>query len=190
VRPLVNTAVTPNQLTAVRLLGGLAAGAAFAVGDPWWTNVAAALFVVSMFLDRADGELARLSGKTSAWGHKFDLVSDSLANAVAFIGIGIGLRDSALGLWAPVLGVIAGAAVAMVLWLVMRLEDGGGERAGELGGFAGADPDDAMIVVPIVMALGGAMPLLIAAAVGAPAFTMIFYFLFRRALKAQTGVRP
>ncbi len=189
-RPLANTAVTPNQLTAVRLLGGLAAGAAFAVGDPWWTNVAAALFVVSMFLDRADGELARLSGKTSAWGHKFDLVSDCLANAIAFIGIGIGLRDSALGLWAPVLGVIAGAAVAMVLWLVMRLEDGGGERAGELGGFAGADPDDAMIVVPIVMALGGAMPLLIAAAIGAPAFTMIFYFLFRRALKAQTGIRP
>ena len=117
-------------------------------------------------------------------GHKFDLVSDSLANAVAFIGIGIGLRDSALGLWAPALGVIAGAAVAMVLWLVMRLEDGGGERAGELSGFSGADPDDAMIVVPIVMAVGGAMPLLIAAAVGAPAFAAIFYFLFRRTLKA------
>jgi len=186
VRHLVNTPVTPNQLTAVRLLGGGAAAAAFAVGEPFWTNVGAVVFIFSMFLDRADGELARLSGKTSAWGHKFDLISDSLANALAFIGIGIGLRASTLGLMAPVLGVVAGLAVAMVLWFVMRLESTGGERAGEVKGFAGVDPDDAILIVPVVMLFDGGVPLLIAAAIGAPAFALVFFVLFRRRLKAQS----
>lgn len=184
-RPLVNTPVTPNQLTAVRLAGGVAAGIAFAMGDPGWTTAGAILFILSMFLDRADGELARLSGKTSAWGHKFDLVSDSLANALAFIGIGIGLRGSELGVWAPALGISAGVAVAVVLWFVMRLESVNGERAGEVRGFAGVDPDDAMLIVPIMMLFGGGVPLLIAAAIGAPAFALLFYILFRRALRAQ-----
>lgn len=187
VRHLVNTPVTPNQITAVRLAGGFAAAAAFATGEPWWINTGAAIFVVSMFLDRADGELARMSGKTSAWGHKFDLISDSLANILAFIGIGIGLHDSVLGPWAPVLGLIAGAAVAIVLWFVMRLENTGGERAGEVSGFAGIDPDDAMLIVPLVMVLGGGVPLLIAAAVGASLFALFFYILFRRSLKARSA---
>lgn len=184
---MVNTAVTPNQITAVRLAGGVAAAIAFAAGDPIWVNTGAVIFVVSMFLDRADGELARLSGKTSAWGHKFDLISDSLANALAFIGIGIGLRGTELGPWAPALGLIAGIAVAIVLWFVMRLESNGGERAGEVSGFAGFDPDDAMLIVPIAMVLGGGVPLLIAAAVGASAVAVLFYALFRRSLKARSG---
>lgn len=189
VRPLVNTPVTPNQITAVRLVGGIVAAVAFAVGEPSWINAGAAIFVVSMFLDRADGELARLSGKTSAWGHKFDLISDSLANIFAFIGIGIGLRGGELGPWAPALGLIAGAAVAIVLWFVMRMENTDGERAGEVSGFAGFDPDDAMLVVPVVMVLGGGVPLLIAAAVGASAFALLFYILFRRSLKARSAAR-
>ncbi len=32
-RPLVNTPVTPNQVTTLRLAAGIAAAAAFAVGD-------------------------------------------------------------------------------------------------------------------------------------------------------------
>ncbi len=163
-------------------MGAIGAAAAFAVGEPLWSNIGALVFIISMFLDRADGELARLSGKTSAWGHKFDLVSDSAANALAFVGIGIGLRASELGYWALILGFIAGAAVAAVLWFVMRLESEGGDRAGEIGGFAGFDPDDAMLLVPVFVLLGFAQPLLVAAAIGAPAFAVFFYILFRRAL--------
>jgi len=166
-------------------VGAIAAAAALSVGETLWTNTGAVLFLVSMFLDRADGELARLSGKTSAWGHKFDLVSDSVSNALAFIGIGIGLRASDLGLWAPALGVLAGAGVAAVLWFVMRLESTGGERAGELKAFEGFDPDDAMLIVPITLLLGAANSLLIAAAIGTPAFAILFFFLFRRALKPR-----
>jgi archaetidylinositol phosphate synthase len=187
VRPLVDTPITPNQITTVRLAAAMAAAAAMAIGEPSWTYAGAGIFLFSMFLDRADGELARLSGKSSAFGHKLDLISDSASNAMAFVGIGIGLRASELGMWAPVMGLIAGAAVASVLWFVMRLEDTGGERAGEISGFAGADPDDAIIIVPIVLFMDGAQPLLIAAVIGAPAFALFFYFLFRRALKTQSG---
>ncbi|MCH8834893.1 MAG: CDP-alcohol phosphatidyltransferase family protein, partial [Proteobacteria bacterium] len=65
VRPLVGTAVTPNHLTTLRLATGLAAAGALAVGTSPWQHVGAAIFVVSLVLDRADGELARLAGKTS-----------------------------------------------------------------------------------------------------------------------------
>ena len=37
VRPLVSTRVTPNHITTVRLLTGLAAAVAFAVGEQEWT---------------------------------------------------------------------------------------------------------------------------------------------------------
>ena len=83
VRPLVGTPVTPNHLTTLRLVTGLAAAGAFATGIPEWRAWGGVIFVVSMFLDRADGELARLGGKTSPWGHKFDLVSDAVCNALA-----------------------------------------------------------------------------------------------------------
>lgn len=65
VRPLARTPVTPNQVTTLRLITGLAAAAAFAQGGEGWRQVGAGLFLVSLFLDRADGELARASGKSS-----------------------------------------------------------------------------------------------------------------------------
>ncbi len=183
VRPLVATPLTPNHVTAVRLATGIAAAGAFAQGDAAWRMWGAGVFLVSLFLDRADGELARLSGKTSPRGHVYDLMGDALSNALAFLGLGIGLRDGLFGAWAPILGLIAGAAIAGILLLIVRLEALKGARAGELGGFAGFDPDDAMLVVPVAIWLGGADWLLLAAAVGAPAFAVLMLVKFRRGLR-------
>ncbi len=180
VRPLVDTSVTPNQITSVRLAAGIAAAAAFAVGDDSVRHWGAGIFLISMVLDRADGELARLSGKTSAWGHKYDLVSDSMCNALAFIGLGVGLRDGAYGAWSVLGGVAAGLAISLILWLVLKLEDSDGERAGELPGAAGFDADDAMLVVPLAVWFGLAQGLLAAAAVGAPVFAIALFLWFRR----------
>ncbi len=180
VRPLVDTSVTPNQITSVRLAAGIAAAAAFAVGDDSVRHWGASIFLISMVLDRADGELARLSGKTSAWGHKYDLVSDSMCNALAFIGLGVGLRDGAYGAWSVLGGVAAGLAISLILWLVLELEDSYGEQAGELPGAAGFDADDAMLVVPLAVWIGLAQGLLVAAAVGAPVFAFVLFLWFRR----------
>lgn len=179
VRPLARSAVTPNQVTSLRLLVGFAAAAAFATGSDGWRDLGAGLFLVSFFLDRADGELARLSGRTSPGGHKYDLWSDAASNAAAFVGLGIGLTGSSLGSWATLLGCLAGGAVAAVLLLVVRLERAKGERAGELAGVAGFDPDDGMLVVPLLVWLGLADWLLVAAAVGTPSFACLAFLKLR-----------
>lgn len=180
VRPLVGSRITPNHLTGLRLVTGIAATAAFAVGTPGWRAWGGAIFLVSLLLDRADGELARLGGKTSPWGHKFDLVSDAFCNAVVFVGIGFGLRYGDFGLWATAMGALAGAAIVTILWLTLRIEAARGERAGEIKGVAGFDPDDAMFVVPPIIWAGWPEALLVAAAIGAPVFAGVMYAILRR----------
>ncbi len=188
VRPLATTSVTPNQVTTVRLLTGIAAAAVLAVMGESGNVIAATLFLLSILLDRADGDLARLTGQTSPIGHKYDLVSDTFCNALIFIGLGIGLRNGAYGPASMAMGLAAGLAIGAVLWLVMRIEELEGARAAELGETAGFDPDDAMLVVPIAITLGGAEGLLLAASIGAPSFAVFFFWLFRRKLRrSKTG---
>ncbi|MBM3581515.1 MAG: CDP-alcohol phosphatidyltransferase family protein [Alphaproteobacteria bacterium] len=182
VRPLAKTAVTPNQLTTVRLATGIAAAGTLAVGHDPWPDVAAGVFVLAMVLDRADGELARMTGKTSPFGHTYDLIADALCNALIFVALGAASRDSVYGYWAMPMGIAAGLAVAAILGMVVRVEKAAGARAAELGGFAKFDPDDAMLVVPLAIWLGGASILLVAAAVGAPLFAALFAWKFRRQL--------
>lgn len=180
VRPLARTSVRPNHLTMLRLATAVAAAGAFAVGEPPWHFYGGVLFILSFILDRADGELARLGGKTSPSGHDFDLIADAISNALVFLGIGIGLRASVLGLWAVAMGALAGAAMIAILLLVLRLEKKEGPRAAEMPGAAGFDPDDAILIVPVAMMLGGGVPLMVAAAIGTPAFAVFFFWRFRR----------
>lgn len=185
VRPLAKTSVTPNQVTTVRIIAGVSAAICVAYGSVEWANYGAVLFILSMLLDRADGDLARLTGRTSPGGHTYDLFADAFCNALIFIGLGIGLRFSEFGLWAIPMGLLAGAAVATILLLVIRIENLKGARAAEIGGIFGFDPDDAMLVIPITILLGWSEGLLIAAAIGAPAFAILFIFLFRKALRDE-----
>ena len=186
VRPLVHTTVAPNHLTTLRLLTGLSASAILAVGTPTALAWGAGVFVLSMLLDRADGELARQAGKRSAFGHKYDLVADGLCNSLVFVGLGVGLSGGSLEWRAIPMGVLAGLAVAAILFLVLHLEALQGERAAELGGAAGFDPDDGILVVPTLIWFELAEELLTAAAVGAPAFAVFFYWKLLR-IRARTG---
>ena len=183
VKPLVNSPVTPNHLTTLRLATGVLAAAAYGIGEQSWHYAGSALFLVSILLDRADGLLARLSAKTSRGGHIYDLWSDSACNSLVFVGIGVGLRGGVLGNWAILMGLIAGGAIVAVLALVMASEKRQGKGAAELGGVGGFDADDAMIGVPVVMAFGGATPLLTAAVIGAPGFAALFLWRYRRLLR-------
>lgn len=183
VRPLANTAVTPNQVTTVRIIAGVAAAMSLAYGARETAIYGAVLFMLSMLLDRADGDLARLTGRTSPGGHTYDLFADAFCNTLIFIGLGIGLRGSEFGLWAIPMGMLAGGAVATILMLVIRIEKLQGARAAEIGSFFGFDPDDAMLAIPIAVLLGWSQGLLVAACIGAPAFALLFVFLFRKALR-------
>lgn len=170
VRPLAVTWVTPNHLTTVRLIAGLAAVAAFAAGGYLWINVGAALFVLSNFLDHADGELARLSGKSSRFGHAYDLACDATIHILLFIGIGYGLRDSMLGGWAVPMGALVGVAVSLIFSLRIDIENRLGKTATRQPEFGGFEVEDVLYLMPLVTLNDGLQFLLIAAAIGAPAY--------------------
>ena len=172
IRPLVNTPVTPNHLTTLRLLTGIAAAVAFAMGDYFWTVWGGVLYAFSALLDRADGELARLSGKMSVGGHWFDLYADSLVNVALFIGIGIGLTESVLGHWAWKMGLLSGFSIAATFWIVFRLHESGSHPSEAFNYPDGFDLDDSLFLVCIFAWLDGLLPLLIAASGCAPLFLM------------------
>jgi len=173
VRPAVralaaHTGLTPNHLTTLRLTTGLAAAVIFAQGPYGWASIFGGLiFLLSMLLDRADGELARHTNQMSVAGHRYDLASDCIVGISTFIGIGIGVAHTA-GLNALWLGALAGIGIG-VLFLEFNLMNLASVRGHDLlGGRIRVDPDDAMILVPVLVWCNLAAPMLIAAAVVAP----------------------
>jgi archaetidylinositol phosphate synthase len=179
VRPLKDTWVNPNHLTTVRLVTGLAAAVALAVGNAKWANIGAGLFALSNFLDHTDGELARLSGKISKWGHQYDLVSDAMIHILLFVGIGYGLMDSELSYWALVMGIVSGVSVACIFHLRNEMEQQLGKDATQQPNFAGFDIEDVLYLFPVVTLLGELKLFLIAAAIGAPTFALWVIWQFR-----------
>ena len=183
VRPLVGSPVSPNQITTLRLATGLGAAAAYADGSSFWLTAGGFIFIISMLLDRADGILARLSGKMSKFGHYYDLISDSFCNAAIFTGLGIGLREGPLGWWAAALGLMAGVAVVFILGVVMWAEAQKGQRAAELRSVAGFDAEDSTALIPICVWLGWGLPLLCVSAAVTPIFAVYFVWLHRHRLR-------
>jgi phosphatidylglycerophosphate synthase len=183
--PLVNTSVTPNHLTTLRLVTGVAACSLFAIGTTEWNFYGGLLWILSAFLDRADGELARVSGKTSPRGHQYDYFSDVFVTALFFIGIGIGLRGSLLGeidlgLWSILMGVSATAGVIAAEILAEKIDQAQkdtGEKA--YAGFAGFDFDDILYLFAPVVWLNLHLLFLAGASLGAPVFALLTWYRFK-----------
>jgi phosphatidylglycerophosphate synthase len=175
VAPLKDSWVTPNHLTSVRLLIGLAAAAAFVPGTYAWSNLASLLIVLSNFVDHTDGELARLSGKTSRIGHIYDLASDAAVTILLFIGIGIGVgaRHGVTLTYPPiVLGAAAGCAIALIFFLRMRIEQRAGKAAIQQASLGGFETEDVLYLLPLVTVCNAVVPFLIVASICAPLFAV------------------
>ena len=173
--PLVATPVTPNHLTTVRLIVGLLCAAAFAHGGYMWGNVGALLLVCSNVIDHADGELARVSGKTSRIGHFYDLAADALVTVLLFAGIGLGVQSSETGNWVDygaVGGTLAGISVAVIFFLRMRIEEMAGKAGTAQPAWGGFELEDILYLMPIVTLFDGLRGFLMLASVGAPAFAI------------------
>jgi phosphatidylglycerophosphate synthase len=176
ITPLIDSPITPNHLTTLRLLTGIAAALLFAAGPRSLEIWGGWLWLASAFLDRADGELARASGKISEDGHRFDYFCDAAVTTLFFVGIGFGLRDGGLGDWAIVMGVVAGAGVLTAEVLAERIDrelSDTGDKA--YPGIAGFDFDDILYLFAPIVWLDWHQGFLIGATLGAPAFALLTY---------------
>ena len=106
--------ITPNQVTLIAFAVAVAAAAGFALGSP----LAAALLVaLASVLDGSDGEVARLTYRSSPYGAFLDAVLDRAADGILFIGVAIylatdaDLGDLLGGAQVPLAVAVSGAAL-------------------------------------------------------------------------------
>ncbi|WP_168789635.1 CDP-alcohol phosphatidyltransferase family protein [Paraburkholderia aromaticivorans] len=175
VTPLVGTWVTPNHLTTLRLLIGLAGALCLAHGEFAWANAGAFLIVLSNFVDHTDGELARIGGKSSRIGHFYDLACDALVTVTLFVGMGVGAgatHIAGLRIAPGVLGAVAGVAIALIFFLRMRIEEMAGKAGTKQASVAGFETEDVLYLLPIVTLTSVALPFVVVASIGAPLFAV------------------
>lgn len=82
--------ITPNLLTVLATVLGLAAAACFAMQDRWWLVAGALLFHVSFIVDCMDGKIARLNGTGSMFGAWFDFMFDRLRVFICAVALFVG----------------------------------------------------------------------------------------------------
>jgi archaetidylinositol phosphate synthase len=173
VRPLVDTGITPNHLTTLRLVTGVLACGALLPGEPSWDWWAGWLWLASAFLDRADGELARIGGLSSPGGHLYDYLVDNAVNAGFFIALGFGLSRGPLGETAIALGLCTGAALFLCGIWSEALEGYEAPGTKAYSGAFGFDPDDLLYLLAPILWLGWSVPLLAAACCGASVMMLL-----------------
>jgi phosphatidylglycerophosphate synthase len=105
VRALLPLRVPPPAVVALATAAGLAAAVEIARGE---LALAAGLVVLKTVLDNADGQLARASGRVSAFGRYLDSESDLLVDAALFAGLGYATGS-------PLLALAAFLALTLVL---------------------------------------------------------------------------
>lgn len=145
------TPVTPNQVTFLSLFVSLLSAATLLLWrDRVGLGVAAALVYLAFVLDCVDGQLARITGKTSVVGSYLDFLVDeikavtliaALAGRLAFDGapaLGLGVDGTIFWLAAGLAGVTV-AASGMALTTFMRrpeyFEATTGQKAVRVAGF-------------------------------------------------------
>ncbi|RAS35332.1 CDP-alcohol phosphatidyltransferase family protein [Paraburkholderia bryophila] len=194
VTPLVNTWVTPNHLTTLRLLIGLAGALCLARGGFAWANAGAFLIVLSNFVDHTDGELARIGGKSSRIGHFYDLACDAAVTVMLFIGMGMGVGAAHIGglkVEPGWLGALAGVAVALIFFLRMRIEEMAGKAGTRQASVGGFETEDVLYLLPIVTLMSVVMPFVVVASIGAPLFAAwVVVDYWRVARRAAAAVAP
>ena len=172
VNPLRDSAITPNHLTTARLLTGIIACVLLSTGEPNLVNAGALFFALSNFLDHTDGELARITGKTSRFGHFYDLASDAVVDILLFVGIGICLMHGPLGTWALPMGIFAGVSVAAIFQLRLMVGNMMGKEQIAQPNIGLFEIEDVFYLLPLVTFFDVLYPFLIVATVGAPAFAL------------------
>jgi len=173
VRPLVGTGITPNHLTTLRLACGFATFALLMVGAPQYTWWAGWLWLLTVFLDTADGELARVGNMATAAGHRYDTRVDFVVNSTFFLAAGMGLRNSMLGNWAIALGIVASASILLASMWSAAIERRGHYRKKAYHGAFGLDLEELLYVLAPMAWLDWLLPVVVGAAICASVLMIV-----------------
>ena len=123
-RLLVNTPVTPNQVSVVTLILGLAAGWLAAMGGNANWLATGLLFQVASILDGTDGELATLTYQGSEFGGWVDTICDNVSYMAFLVGLTIGVNTVGLPsyyVWSGIIGIAAAAfSLANINFYLLR----------------------------------------------------------------------
>lgn len=122
---LARTYLTPNMITLLSLVLGLAAGGLFATGQ-YEHGIWGAVFLTGNYvLDNCDGEIARLKNLGSDFGDRFDSFVDWIVHLAFFAGLGYGCAqrtDSDIWLVLGLIGALGGTINYTVgFWLKARM---------------------------------------------------------------------
>lgn len=195
---LARFSVTPNQMTIVSALVGLAAAPFFLSASPVWQTAGAVLFLAHSILDGCDGELARLKFQESRWGGILDFWVDNVVHAAIFGCMAIGWSNSIGAGWPIALGVAAvigtlGSA-GFVYWRVMRPKRGDGplyvsvsnQPSGALTALMDSLSRRDFIYLVLLLSLPGKAAWFLAmAAVGAPVFFILLLVIASKDRRAR-----
>jgi archaetidylinositol phosphate synthase len=189
VRPLAGTPLRPNHITTLSLALGLAAGLLFARGAASAAGWGAALFMLARFVDHADGELARLTGRTSRTGYYYDYVAGALSSVALFTGIGVGYADGPLGRWAVALGLAASGAALAGLGFGLAADARRGSDEGPYPQWGPFELEDGIYLIGPITWLGGLAGFFVLGALGQVIFSAMRLGQLRRA-RPRTSPPP
>ena len=128
------TGLSPNFWTVVGLIIALASAAVYGMGMEFGLIIGGILLLVSGFFDMVDGQVARVTGKTSKKGEYLDSMFDKISEVAIFLGILVGgYAEPYLVLLAITLSLLVSYARAKSDLINIKLQGIGiGERAERL----------------------------------------------------------
>ena len=168
-RLFLRLGISPDAVTVVGTLGVCAGALVFFPRG--WLLVGVLVVTAFVFSDIVDGRMARLSGRSSAWGAFLDSTLDRFGDAAIFAGLAMyyvgpgGSRALAgLAIYCLVMGSITSYARARAESLGMQAKGGIAERADRLvailvmTGLAdllhlALRSDKPMVLIPVTLAL-------------------------------------
>ena len=128
------TGLSPNFWTVVGLIIALASAVVYGMGMEFGLIIGGILLLVSGFFDMVDGQVARVTGKTSKKGEYLDSMFDKISEVAIFLGILVGgYAEPYLVLLAITLSLLVSYARAKSDLINIKLQGIGiGERAERL----------------------------------------------------------
>jgi phosphatidylglycerophosphate synthase len=120
-RWLVGTGISPNAVTVISCLLGLLGAAGIASRDPRLGIAGALVFQLAAAVDCVDGEIARLTHRSSPFGAKLDIALDNVVHIALFAAMAWAAVPllGAMGALAWGAGAVLGGLLsfAVVYWL-------------------------------------------------------------------------